>query len=175
MTVLDKDRHARLIADLDHVCEVANVPRLFIQSSMKEYCDKEEVDYVVNFRIRRDKLAGLVLSGKSNPDSRCMAIGGALIRNFIDARLMSLTQLLDAADTKSVPDPTVLIIPNLYMQTAAKVLPAWKISQLYDVLLQRLTANKPTVMSVESMQGLESQYGSLFAQHLQQHYTISEA
>lgn len=173
-SVLDKDRHARLIADLDHVCTVANVPKSFVHQSMKAHCDAQEIDWVVNFRLYRQTHAGLMMVARSNPDSRCMAICGALVRNFIDARVVPLNTLLMDLDNSVVPDPTVLVIPNLYVAQVGKAFPAWKIQQVYDLLLQRFTSSRPTVVSVESMAGLESAYGSAFAEHLKSHYKVSQ-
>lgn len=169
-SLLDPVRHARLIQDLDHVCTVANVPKSFVHRSMKSYCDADEIDYVVNFRIYRQSYAGMVIIGKSNPDTRCMAICGALVRNFIDARVVPLNTLLDSMESSVVPDPTVLIVPNLFVQQVGKALPAWKIQQVYDLLLSRFTSNKPTVVAVESLAGLQQSYGLAFAQHLQSNY-----
>jgi hypothetical protein len=126
---------------------------------------------VVNFRLYRGSIAGLVLDGKSNPDTRCMAICGAFVRNFIDARVFSLTDLVDCVQDKDkdVPEPTVMLIPNLFVPS----LPVWKSSLVYDVLLRRLTLNLPTVVAVESMAKLRNTYGETFFQHLTSHYKVS--
>ena len=172
-SVLDPQRHARLIQDLDHVCTVANVPKSFVRSSMKNYCDAQEIDWVVNFRVYRNTHAGLVLQGLSNPDTRCMAICGALVRNFLDARVVPLNTLLDSMESSVVPDPTVLVIPNLFVTQVGKTLPSWKIQQVYDLLLGRFTANKPTVVAIDSLSGLHSAYGAAFSQHLGSHYRMA--
>jgi len=169
-SVLDNVKHARLIADMNHVCTVAGIPRVYVNQSMKLYCDAQEIDFVVNFRVYRDAYAGLLLTGMENSESRCMAIGGALLRNFIDTRLLPLNSLLRAVEDGTVPDPTVLIIPNLFVSSVGKSLPAWKIQAVYDLLLNRFTSNKPTVVAVESMMGLRTAYGTAFASHLSNHY-----
>jgi hypothetical protein len=172
-SVLDPQRHARLIADMEHVCAVANVPKSFVQTSMKTYCSAEVIDWVVNFRLYRPIHAGLLLVNASNPDTQCLAIGGALIRNFIDARVIPLNTLLMDIESSVVPSPTVLIVPNLYVSQLGKALPAWKIQQVYDLLLRRMTQNLPTVVSVENMLGMEQTYGRSFAQHLNSHYKVA--
>jgi hypothetical protein len=170
VSVLDQSRHARLIADIDHICAIARVPRLYVETSMKQHCDAAEVEYVVNFRLYRASVGGLVISEKKNPDTRIMAICGAFVRNFIDARVYSLTDILEAVQDKDVPEPTVMLIPNLYVPS----LPKWKSSLLYDVLLRRLTSNLPTVVAVESMMDLRKDYGETFFQHLTSHYKFSK-
>lgn len=165
-TVLDPVRHQRLIQDLDHVCTIANTPRKYVMESMTTFCDSNEVDWVVNFRLYRGMYPGLVLVGKPNTEERCMAISGALIRNFIDSRVVTLSTLLDAAEAGTAPDPTVMVIPNLYVSSYGKTLPAWKVASVYDLLINRWTANKPTVIAVESLLGLQQAYGLAFSQHL---------
>lgn len=169
VSVLDKSRHARLIQDIDHICAIARVPRLYVETSMKQHCDAAEIEYVVNFRVYRASVAGLVIAEKDNPDTRCMAICGALVRNFIDARVYSVTDVLEAVQGQDVPEPTVMLIPNLYVPS----LPKWKSSLLYDVFLRRLSGNLPTVVAVESMMNLRKDYGETFFQHLTSHYKQS--
>lgn len=165
-SVLDPVRHERLIEDLDHICGQSNVPRKYIQQSMKLVCDATEIDYVVNFRLYRGTYPGLVIEGKANSEERCMSIAGALLRNFIDARVVTLSTLLDAAEGGTVPDPTVMLIPNLYVSSYGKTLPAWKVNAVYDLLLRRWTSEKPTVVVVESLKGLAAAYGQAFYSHL---------
>lgn len=176
-SVLDEVRHARLLADIDHVCQVANVPKMFLHTSMKDHCSATEIDWVVNFRLYRDSKAGLVLDGLDNPDSRSMAICGALLRNFIDARVMLLNTLLQAIKEGNPPDATVLVIPNLYvstMSTVGNALPAWELQKVFDYLMARFAANRPTVVAVESMAGLQKSYGLSLAQHLKSHYMLAD-
>lgn len=168
-SVLDPVRHRRLLDDIEHICAVAHVPQKFVAESMTSYCDSTEVDYVVNFRLYRTLHPGLLIHGKPNAEERSMAICGAFIRNFIDARVVTLSKLLEYAESGNVPDPTVMVIPNLYVASYGKTLPAWKVASVYDILISRWTANKPTIAVVESLPGLQQAYGLAFAQHLQ-HY-----
>lgn len=174
-TVLDAERHARLIDDLDHVCAVARVPKQYIEQSMKSVCGAAEIDWVTNFRMYRESCAGLVLEGQPNSEGRCLAIGGALIRNFIDARVLGLNQVVDMLDAQQYPEATVLIIPNLFVSQVGKSLPAWKVNRVYDLLLTRFTENRPTVVAIESLNDLGNAYGSSFEQLLTHHYRIAES
>jgi hypothetical protein len=109
--------------------------------------------------------------GINKCETRCMAITGTLVRHFIDARMMTLNAVI--ANPSMAEDPTVLVIPNLYMMSFGKQLTAWQMQTIYDVLLARLTANKPTVVCVENMEGLRAAYGPLFADHLEQHFKLA--
>lgn len=172
--VLDPVRHQRLIANLPHVAETANVPQHMIRQSSKPYLAKEELDWLLNFRTYREKGQGLVITGVQSiaPDMKMMAIAGALLRNFIDARVMPLLQVIQACESDEMPAPSVLLIPNLFVRSVGKAQPDWKVQMVYDLLLQRVVAQKPTVAYVEDFAGLEQTYGVLFGQHLQHHYKL---
>jgi hypothetical protein len=173
-SVLDKDTHARLLQDLDSVCEIANIPKYLIHQSAKTVCNDDELEWVRNFASYRETGKGMVIVGDTNigPDMRLMAMTAALLRNFIDARVMPLNGVLEMAESGDVTGPTVLMIPNLYVNSFGKQLTAWKVQQLYDLLLSRFTQGRPTVAYVESMHGLKEAYGPQIANHLEQHFKI---
>lgn len=177
MSVIDKDKHARLLQDLDHICETANITKAMIYRSATEFLQPVELDWLQNFYAYRDAGENLLLVGKHTPgpDTKMMAIAAALLRNFIDARVIPLNTLISACEKGDPPDPTVLLIPNLYVWSEGKALPAWKIQSVYDLLLQRLTMGKPVVAYVEELAPMEKSYGQVFAQHLADHYRRSEA
>lgn len=165
-SILDAKFHSRLLQDLDHVCEYARVQQKFVHHSMKEWCSEKEVDWVVNFnKYREEGVAGLLLSGKSSSD-RCMAIAGALLRNFIDARVVGVNDLVGDA----VPEPTVLLVHNLFVTTHGTSFTSWQIQTIYDVLLSRFTSNKPTVVYVDSIANMANAFGQVIAEHLEEHF-----
>lgn len=174
-TILDPEVHKRLLMDIEQVCAVANVPRQFVHKSMKTpefHCSKVDIEWVKNFHVHRQEGKSLLLTGKHG-ESRCMAIAGALVRNFIDARIVSVNQLIAASSSnskESIPDPTVLVIPNLFVPTHGKAMTGWQVQALYDILLARLIANRPTVAYVDSAFGITEAYGTLFADHLTNNY-----
>jgi hypothetical protein len=169
VVVLDPVVHGRIIADMERVCEIANVPASFIRHSMKSFCQDGEIEWVRSFNVsRKDGLGGLALVGADHAETRCMAIAGTLVRNFIDARVISLNTIV--SHPVEAMEPTVLVVPNLYLNSFGKQLTAWQVQSVYDVLLNRLTANKPTVVCVESLEGLKLAYGPVFAEHIKEHF-----
>lgn len=172
-SILNSETHKRLIADMEHVCQTANIPASFVHRSMKGIVTQPEIDWVVNFNANRNNgVAGLMLVGVQNAETRMMAMCGALLRNFIDARLMPLNTLLALQEKDVLPEPTVMLIPNLFLRSSGKSMgiPPWKIQVIYDVLLQRFTSGKPTVLFVEEQEGMAAAYGQVFAEHLSSHY-----
>jgi hypothetical protein len=169
-SMLDAVEHSRILADLEGVCLTASLPQIYLHHSMAEFCNPIDMDWVKNFKqYRSEGVGGLLLLGAS-AETRSMAICGALIRNFIDARIMTLNALIE---DKERQDPTVLVVPNLFFALHGKPLTSWQIQTLYDALLHRLTVNKPTVVYVESMASLRSEYGPLVADHIETHFLES--
>src|SRR5574337_715786 len=115
---------------------------------------------------------GLLVTGAQSiaPSTKCFAIAGALLRNFVDARVITRDTLLKALEAERELSPTVLLMPNLFTVTAGKSLPDWRVQLLYDALLARRAAGKPTVAYVEDLHALTEVYGTVFAQHLHDDY-----
>lgn len=175
--VLDKVRHERLLMDIDHICQVANIPKGMITHSATEFCAPEELEWLRNFRIHQAEGKGLLLTGAHSPsvEQKMMAMTAALLRNFIDARVLSINRVIECLEEGSAPDASVLLIPNFHRKHAeGRVFQAWKIQAVYDLLLSRLAQGKINVLYVESMSDMAKEYGSAFADHLALHYKISE-
>jgi hypothetical protein len=161
--ILDAIEHGRIIADFENVCATAGVQGRFLKESMTEYCQDVEVDWVRRFHAyRAEGCPGLLLEGVAKPDTRCQAIAAALVRNYIDARVIPLNTVMDMSSDGGVPSPSVLVIPNLYTVAAAKNMPAWRVGVVYDLLLNRATQGKPSVVYVENLKSLVGVYGAPF-------------
>ena len=172
-SILDPIVHDRLILGMQGFCETANVHPNFVHTSMSKHCTPIDMDYVRYFKkYRNENVAGLCITG-ANSENRCMAITGAFVRNFIDGRLITLNQLIDGAKDQSLVDPSVMVVPNLFVQTTGKALTAWQIQSIYDVLLARYTRNRPTVVYVQSMEALGTAYGEVIKSHLIDHFIHS--
>jgi len=166
--MLDPVEHSRIIADEQQVCTTAGVQARFLRSSMTGFCGPDEVEWVKKFwQHHAEGMPGLVLEGISRPDTRCQAIAGALVRNFIDARVIPLNTILNMASDGGVPSPSVLLIPNLFMSAMGKNVPAWRIQILYDLLLERSTQGKESVVYVEDLKSLVHVYGVPFRDFLE--------
>lgn len=173
VTILDKDAHARLLLDMEHIREVAHIPEYFIQQSMTNFCDTPEIEWMKGYHAHRQAgKAGLIFLGQKNSETRMMGMCGAFIRNFLDARVIPLNTLMQLQKEVHPPNPTVLFIPNLFLDSFGKSLSAWQVQVIYDILLGRFTAGKTTVAYIESLEGFRNLYGNVAVDHLNQHYTI---
>ena len=111
-----------------------------------------EIEWFKKFNKEKGEHSGLMFHGSSDVQTRMMALCGALVRNFIDARLVTLGNLVPMKESKEPTvdplEPTVLLVPNLHVKThGGKPLTAWQIQILYDALISRMTLGKQTVVS----------------------------
>jgi hypothetical protein len=171
--ILDPVEHARLLLDIDNIRDTANIPMEYLTRSMTNYCAQPDVDWVRGFKQHNTAgIHGLVMVGSKDADSRMMAMCGALLRNFIDARVIPLNTLMALQKDDSAPMPTALFIPNLYLDSFGKSLSSWQVQTIYDLLLQRLGSGKQTILYIESLDGFRNLYGQVALDHLEKHYTM---
>jgi polyhydroxyalkanoate synthesis regulator protein len=172
-SILDPTVHARLLDDIESVSRQANVPVHMIHRSMKDFCTSAEIKWFRHYKLHMiNGDAGICFVGtQPKVNQKIMAIAGAFLRNFIDARVITLTALLQATKEGDSPDPTVLLIPNFYVDMeGGKPLPAYESSMLYDVLMERMTRARTTVLYVSSMDMMAKHYGSAMESLVTSHY-----
>lgn len=172
--VLNPEVHARLIQDIDNVAAVAGIPQHMIWTQMNDHCSKEEVEWVKDFRKHiTDGEAGLVYLDhfKTPVEIRMMSIAGALIRNYIDARVMPVQDVLNRLKNDTMPTPTLLMIPNFFIaKSAGGQIPNWQISSLLGLLISRYSKGLLTALYVQDEKTIVKEYGDPIAAHIFSYY-----
>lgn len=171
--LLSKSFHDRLIADLPQLSAKAGIPPKFVWAPLSQYCQSDDLAWVRS--IRDDETAGLAYIGKTNPtvETKMMAITGACMRNYIDARLMTVQDVLSRLKADNMPSPTVLLVPNFCLDKAeGGDIPSWQVSSLLGLLYGRMAKGLKTVLYCGSLAALEKSYGQPFREHIESHYTI---
>lgn len=162
--------HGTLLQDIDGYAETANIPVSMVLTSMKTVCKKSEIDYVT--RMRRQPTAGLLYLGAESTTARMMAIAGACLRNFIDARVVMLSDVIKGFKDGTTPDPTVILVPNFCVAASDRGVADWETTHLLGWLYDRDLAEKKTFLYVSDMLHVEARMGALVAQHLKERYQI---
>lgn len=174
--LLDPVVHERLLADLDRIVGTAGVPRHAIWSRMSKACTDHEIDWVRYLRTPAN--SGLVFVGKNHEppvDAKMVAITGACLRNYTDARLMSVQDVIRRLKDDSMPLCTVLLIPNFCLEKEdGGDIPTWEITNLMGMLIDRASRNLKTVLAAPSMPMVEKQYGKSFRRHLEGRFCLSD-
>lgn len=181
--VLKKEVHHRLVASLDVIARQAMIQPRWIYTPLAETCGASEVDYVRRFKFHQHEgIAGLAIVGEqpaSSVENRMSAMAGALLRNFIDARVMTLGSFVEAAEDDDVPLSSCVLIPNFCVGVSPKAKGgskgAWQIASLLDALILRQTQGLQTVIYANSLEAIGTEYGVAVKNHVANHYAISKA
>ncbi len=174
--LLREDVHSRLVADARGVARTANVPLEMLDRSMAECGSSNvEIEWVQSYRagLLGGKPGGLILAGSFEPAPviRLQSIAAAFLRNYIDARVASLFDLLPDGDDL---DPTVLLIHDFYRvsQTGGAALTNWQLQYVNGVLVNRFAARRSTVLHVDSLDELRKAYGKSMHDFLKDNWKI---
>lgn len=168
--VLDPVRHERLLMDKAHILAMANIPESVLNTSMVGLCTEAQIDWVRKFHSVRKLHSGVVLTGSKS--EQAMLMTGALIRNFVDARVITLDVLLGLSEGDHAPDPTVMVVPNFFQRSYGKTLPAWKVSLLYDILLKRKAGDRQTILVIEEADAMAAAYGPAIREHVAHNFVL---
>lgn len=175
--VLRRDVHERLVADIERYAADANIQPRWVWTPLADVCKPAELTWVKRFRFHTEENRNGLCYVGADPDpgieTRMAAIAGALTRNFIRARMLTVNQLLeDPLDTVHV---TCLLIPNFFIEKKlGGTQQAWRISALYDLLLSRAVAGQQSVLYASDMDALGKEYGAAIRSHLQASYELLE-
>lgn len=177
MSVLDPERHRRIIADMDRVCAIAGISRATLETTAKGVAHEKLIQWVRDYRT--DQGAGVLLVGhaENDPATQFMAVAGALVRNYIDARVRSLKSVLEEEDDEG--EPEVLLIPDFFEKTTTTGsgvnMTQWQIRTLHSLLLNRIVKGRKTILHAESLEEMTKIYGHAMADMLAGHYARIKA
>lgn len=180
-TVLDREIHGPLIRDIQAVARSANIPQSMIWTSMEENCSSAEIEYVTKLRTwaERGKF-GLAYIGvppkksKSIP-TRMHLAAAACVRNYINAKVVSLQSVISHLKEDSLPNPSVLLIPDFCVgHSEGGKVPEWIIHGLLSMLYDRHSAGLQTFVYVKSGEDLKNGLGGAFVDHIQDNFAIVE-
>lgn len=171
MSVLDPEVHGRLIEEIDTVADYAGIPKRYIEQGMLDVCEPEEVDYVRCYpKNAENGIFGMCYVGVSHLE-RMMYVTGCFTRNFILAQVIPLTTVLEMLKEGRPPDPSVLLIPSFHRHVGKNAaLTAYQVSNLWGLLEDRMIRQKQTVVGIDSMSKMKSDYGSYFEDLFRNHY-----
>lgn len=157
--ILDSEIHKRLVADIDRYARMAGIPRGAIWTHLSEFVGDEEKKWVKGFLSRRrSPPPGLAYVGPwDGVEQRMVGICGAMVRNFVDARLVTPHRAIEEP-----PDCTLLAIPGLL----GAQLPKWMAAKLADLVMDRSHRGKSTVLEVGNLESFKALFGAPLVDHL---------
>ena len=174
--VLQKAHHERLVANIDGFARDAGIQPFWIWTPLAETVSAAEIDYVREFRRHRveGKVQGLAyfrVTTKAEPERHMAALAGALVRNFVRARVMTLGKVLDAMAKHEEVEATCLLIPNFHLsKNEGGNIASWQVQHLHDLLVQRGQSGLQTVVYVSDFDSLRHDYGFALSRLIETNY-----
>lgn len=179
--VLNQDVHQSLAKNMGKISIATGVPAKYIyteDSKNDGVCLDVESDWVKQCRQhRKEGTAGLVLTGTDfnhSPEEKMMVMGGKLIRNFIDARIVIVQELLEEMKEGTIDNSDVLLIPNFFIAKKGVSLPDWQVNLLQGLLIKRLCSSNLTILYIQGMNELKQSYGQSMYSHIHNNYDVLE-
>lgn len=161
--------HDRLIKDAAYYAELAGIPAYWIWEPLSPHVGEIELQWVTTFHTQRP---GLRFMGEFDPaggpgaPTRMAAIVGALVRNFLDARMRTLDEALEAGEETQLC--TLLAIPDFCAGGEAQS--GYRAAAVWGLLTRRATAGLKTVVYVRHLDLAEAAYGRVVMEHLHSHF-----
>jgi len=170
--VLIPEVHYRLVEDIDNICASAGVPPIYLTRSMEGTCSEDELDWFRGNPLSPfSDTSGLVYDTFTFNEERLILLASAFLRNYINAKIMSLQEIIDVCSKGGSPSCTVLLIPNFYLsKDSGGDISSWKPSYLLGMLYSRMSKGLLTVMHCESISGMVSNYGNSFGTLINDNY-----
>lgn len=168
-SLLDPVTHQRLIEALPQIVHQSHVPEMFIKTSALGNCDEKDIEFLTNYhRFKEMGVAGYCKVGGTGSSRKLNFMAGALIRNYIDVRVYSLEACIELGNKVN---PTVMIVPDFCLDTNdGRPMTGWKVQQVYDFLVTRMSQSKPTIVYAQDVKLIESTFGKSLADFIQTNY-----
>lgn len=160
---LDPEKHGPLIDDIYRYAAMAGLGgsnmRHIWEPIEKHGLSEEETLMLKNIKkLSKRGQAGALYVGQDSGmiADRFMALTGCMVRNYVDARYVPLERAIDEFKEQGAVSAAVACIPNFH--TDATCLKDWRISLLYDLLLQHMSEGKLIIGYVQDMAKMETDY-----------------
>jgi hypothetical protein len=174
---MDRTFHAPLVRDIQKIAAFAGIPVPMVASKLSDYCETQDTDYALRIRKQAESsiyglaYCGKAMDGKYAISSRMQAIAGVCLRNYINARVMSVQNVIKAKIDGDFIQPTVLLIPNFYIVKSGMT--GYQAAALLDLFIDRLSQAQQTVVYVQDIGQLEKDFGPALFLHIKKHFMIA--
>ena len=170
--IIDPEYHQQLLADLPALVRQAGITEKYVWHSMHKYCTSDEVDYIMGIK-QEDSPLGLYYVGKFKTPviERMMSMAGACLRNYLNAKVMTVYDILECLKEGTMPSPTVLLIPDFFEGGSV---PEWKRTGLLSMLYKREQQGRKTILYVANKKELCKEYGQPFMDHIENKFVEIE-
>lgn len=179
--LIDEAAHVQLLADIDGYTRTAGIQPQYVWTSVTNYCGEDEVAYVETIKDSLVKHEGSELGmlyvgdiEGASINERMMSIAGVCLRNYINAKVMTVQDVLIAMKTDTLPsNVSVLLIPNFFSSRKdGGRIAEWEVANLLGMLYKRQQEGKHTILHVSNMKELKAEYGTALNNHLRGKFVV---
>lgn len=156
--VLQPQHHDRLVANIDQIAQraglgVANRHLIWtsaeLQTAEMQFCEAAVVMGRTGDAFQLPKVGICYTKDQSAAEKKMMAMTGLLVRNFVDARVMSRMDIVaERKDSKAPVDATVVMVPDFAMPEYIESMPAWERTAMMEFVHERVREGLPTCLFV---------------------------
>jgi hypothetical protein len=148
---------------------LAGIKKMWLWQRLADHVGTREVQYVSAYRKLGDRgVSGLLYVGAVNGvNVRMQAMAGALIRNFVDARVRPVSQAITRIGPIEESPPatcSVLFLPDLCVGAGAQ--PDWFTREVISLFMEREAAGRQTIAYARSLEMLKAVYGDTLSELL---------
>lgn len=166
---LAKSAHSELIRDVAMYARLAGIRREWLWQPLADHVGANEIQFISSYRRLRDRgVKGLLYVGASNGvNDRMQALTGALVRNFIDARVRPTSQAITRIGPIEESPPaacSVLFLPDLCVGPGDQ--PDWFVREVVAMFMEREAAGKQTIAYIRSLEMVKKVYGETLSELL---------
>lgn len=164
--ILVPEKHYRLIQQRHGVAQRAGLGAAYISAiwdPLPPIVSRNQRQWLVNLIYKHPQHR--VFRGGVTHVAECFrALVGALLRNEIDARLMTVEEIVQIVMSDEVLDAGVLFISDFAVEDEPRSEPVKR--KMTGVIRQRINAGLPTAIYASSITAISKIYGAAFAQEV---------
>jgi hypothetical protein len=172
--VLRPEHHDRLVANIDQIAHrsglgVAHRHLIWTTAELKTaemgWC-QAAVDMLRSGDAwSKEKIGICYTQDQPAAEKTMLAMAGLLVRNFVDARVMSRMDVVaERKENKGPIEASVILVPDFALPEYVETMPAWEKTAMMEFVHERIREGMPTCLFVGvSMDMLKSKLPSVHA------------
>ena len=170
--ILNYQKHWRMVSNIEMYAEQSGIPEYFIYHTSEGILLPKDVEYLEKFSSHFiNGISGAVIESNHNFMDRMYSMVGVLIRNFIDARFITLQDLIKEIKSGNSPKSKLICIPNFALdKSEGGNVATWEMSNVLSWMLNSHSQGRQVVIYVETLDYINQQYGGVLRTHIDNHF-----
>lgn len=171
--ILTYKNHWRIVQNISMYAEQAGIPEYFIYHSCKDILHDAELQYLADFNGISDKgiSGGYYESGADSYIDRMYSMVGLMLRNYKDAKFITLQDLIFAIKANDAPKSRLVCIPNFALaKDEGGNVATWELANVLSWILNHHSRGRQVVIYAQDLDFIDQQYGGVLRGHIDNHF-----